>query len=130
MTGAESRQEEIAREIAKDTRRYLVALNTGGVATSFAVASSLAALGANPRWSVYPVAPFVAGLVTTGLSMKLAKVKALRRRDAAKDGVAMPDYTGWLWRNFTYEAVALALFVVGVIVGLWTVPGVTVPQNG
>lgn len=75
-----------SREIADTTRRYLVALNTGGVAMTFVVAGSLAAEGVNPGWAIWPVAIFVFGLTISAISLFLAKNKALRRRNATAEG--------------------------------------------
>lgn len=108
-----------AREIADTTRRYLIALNTGGVAMMFAVASSLATEGVNPGWAIWPVGIFVIGLTISAISLFLAKNKALRRKNAAAEGKPMPDYATWYSANFSYEILTLAIFLVGVFVGLW-----------
>lgn len=107
-----------AREIADVTRRYLVGLNTGGIAITIAFASSLAEKGVEPRWAVWPVSVFVLGLVVSSVSILLAKHKALKRRDAAREDRPEPTYAKWYWANFTYEIVALVAFIAAVICGL------------
>ena len=107
-----------AREIADVTRRYLVGLNTGGIAITVAFASSLAEKEVEPRWAVWPVSVFVLGLVVSSVSIFLAKHKALKRRDAAREDRPEPNYAKWYWANFTYEIVALVAFIAAVICGL------------
>lgn len=110
--------ENRAREIADTTRRYLIALNTGGVAMLFAVASSLAAEDVNPGWATWPAGIFILGLTISAASLFLAKHKALKRRDAAAKNGTLPDYSAWYWANFSYEILALVFFLVAAIVGL------------
>lgn len=117
MTSEEN--ENRALDIADTTRRYLIALNTGGVAVTFAVASSLAAEDVNPGWAIWPVAIFVFGLTISAVSLFLAKNKALRRRDTASENNPMPDYAKWYLANFSYEILTLAVFLIGVSMGLW-----------
>jgi uncharacterized membrane protein YbhN (UPF0104 family) len=74
-------QEKRSREIADKLRTYLAALNTGGIAVPFGVASSLAGLKVNPTWAVWPVSVFAFGLALLAASLLLAKHKALKRRD-------------------------------------------------
>ncbi len=107
-----------AREIADTTRRYLVALNTGGVAMTFAVAGSLAAERVNPGWAAWPAGVFILGLTISAVSLFLAKHKALKRRDAAVKNDTLPDYSAWYWANFSYEILALVCFLVAAFVGL------------
>lgn len=125
MTTAEE-QEQRSREIADTTRRYLTALNTGGVAVTFTVAGALASHGVEPRWAVGPVAVFVVGLTITAVSLMLAKHKALRRRDAAAE--SEPNFKKVLWANFTYEVLSLAAFLVAVGLGLWELSCVRLPN--
>jgi hypothetical protein len=107
-----------AREIADVTRRYLVGLNTGGIAITVAFASSMAEKSVVPSWAVWPVSVFVLGLVVSGVSLFLAKHKALKRRDAARENRPEPDYAKWYWANFTYEIVTLVAFLSAVVCGL------------
>jgi hypothetical protein len=107
-------QEKRSREIADKIRTYLTALNTGGIAITFGVAGSLASQKVSPAWAVWPVVGFVVGLVILGASLFLAKHKALKRRDNPNR-----DFTKWYWRNFTYDLLSLAAFIVAVGTGLW-----------
>jgi hypothetical protein len=119
VTDTVSDQEERSREIADTTRRYLTALNTGGVAVTFGVASSLTGRGIQPRWASWPVLLFVLGLAITASSLMLAKHKALKRRDAAIARASEPSFKRWYWRSFTFEVLALIAFLTGVGLGLW-----------
>ena len=107
-------QEKRSREIADKIRTYLTALNTGGIAITFAVAGSLASQKVRPAWTVWPVVGFVVGLILLGASLFLAKHKALKRRADPNS-----DFTKWYLRNFTYDLLALAAFIVAVGIGLW-----------
>jgi hypothetical protein len=129
MADTVNEHEQRSREIGDVTRRYLTALNTGGVATTFAVASTLAGAGIDPRWAVRPVAVFVSGLGITGASLLLAKHKALKRRNAAKKHVEPPNFQRWYWANFTYEMASLTAFVVAMCVGLWALDRVHLPPQ-
>jgi hypothetical protein len=125
-----SEHESRSRELADTSRRYLVALNTGGVAISFGVAGSLAGRGVSPGWVVCPVVIFVVGLAVSAASLFLAKHKALKRLDAEDKQNVPPDYQKWYWANFTYEILTLVIFLFGVMVGLWELSNVHLPING
>jgi hypothetical protein len=120
-------QETRSRQISDTFRRYLIALNTGGVAMVFAVAGTMTSSGVNPSWAVWPVAVFVLGLVTTGFSLLLAKFKALKRRDALVERKPEPDFASLLWANATYDFLALVFFIISVGVGLWELSQIQLP---
>ena len=111
--------ENRSREIADTTRRFLVGVNTGGIGASLAMAGSLAAQKVSPAWVVLPATLFITGLVATGVSLFLAKHRELKRRDAAEAQRQPPDFTALPWRSFTWDAIALVLFVAGCIAGLY-----------
>ena len=111
--------EKRSREIADTTRRLLIGINTGGIGASFAMAGSLAAQKVAPGWAAVPASFFVAGLVVSGVSLFLAKYREIKRRDAAAVRQAPPNFKSLYWRSFTWDAIALALFVAGCIAGLW-----------
>lgn len=110
--------EKRAQDVADSFRRFIVAANTGGIAVTLAVASTLAEQRINPRWAFLPVFIFVIGLVGTGVSLLLAKCRELKRRDAAKANQPEPDFTGMLWRSYTSDTISLVFFVSASIVGL------------
>ena len=110
--------EKRSQEVADKLRTFLIASNTGGVGVVFAVAGTLAGHKIHPSWAVLPVALFVLGLVVTAVSMLLAKHRELKRRDAVDDGKEAPDFTGFFWRSYTSDAVSLACFALGAVVGL------------
>ncbi len=88
-------------EVADTARRFLAAVHTGGIAVAFGLVGALVPHGVPPRWATWPVALFVAGLVVLLFSWLLAKHKALRRRNAALSGNALPDYSQrYLLANF------------------------------
>jgi hypothetical protein len=91
------------------------------------MAGSLAAQKVAPGWAAVPAGFFVAGLIATGVSLFLAKHRELKRRDAAAAQLAPPDFKALYWRSFTWDAIALALFVVGCIAGLWKLTGLELP---
>jgi hypothetical protein len=122
MTFEATDQEKRSREIADKIRTYLTALNTGGIAMTFAVAGSLASQKVNPAWAVWPVVCFVVGLVILGASLFLAKHKALKRRHNPSF-----SFSKWYWRNFTYDLLALAMFCLAVGIGLWRLSCLRLP---
>ena len=117
--------EKRSREIADTIRRYLVAINTGGIGVTFAVAGALASQKVNPGWVAWPIVFFSTGLVIVGVSLFLAKHKALKRRDAKIDNKQEPDFTSLLWRNFTWDCIALIIFLLGVLIGICKLNGIT-----
>ena len=119
--------ERRSREIADTTRRLLVAINTGGVGATFAMAGALAGHKVSPGWAAWPAGVFIAGLVVTGVSLFLAKHRELERGKAAKAGEPEPDFTAWYWRSFTWDRIALVLFVAGCVVGLWKLTTLAIP---
>jgi|GEM_PF-1880092 len=114
----ENEHEARSREVADTLRRFLVAVHTGGIGALLAVASSLTEQNIHPRWAFWPVLMFVGGLVVVGASLLLAKYREIKRRDAAKEGKAEPDFSGLLWRSQTWDTVSLVLFVAGALAGL------------
>ena len=105
-------------ELADKLRTFLVAVNTGAIGVTFAVAGALASHKVPPAWTVLPIASFVAGLVVAAVSMFLAQHREIKRRDAAKLGQQLPDFSALYWRSSTWNYVSLALFVGGVVAGL------------
>lgn len=92
---------------------------------TFAVAGAFVEHNVAPAWAVWPVAIFALGLCVTGGSLFLAKHKALKRRNALQEKTQMPDYTKWRWRNFTYDLLALCIFLAAVACGLYQIHGIT-----
>jgi len=111
-------------------RRYLVAINTGGIAVIFAVAGKLAEFKIQVHWATLPILIFVGGLTTTGISLLLAKHKSIKRHEAEVEGVDPPSYGRrfWMW-NFVYEIVALVIFVIGVVVALNSLQHIQIPSG-
>lgn len=115
----ENEHEARSREVADTLRRFLIAVHTGGIGALLAVASSLAEQNIHPRWTFWPVSVFVGGLVVVGVSLRLAKDREIKRRDAAREGKPEPDFSGLLWRSQTWDTVSLVLFVAGAVAGLF-----------
>lgn len=130
MTDPEAAQdhERRSRDIADTTRRFLVAMNTGGVGVTFALAGAMVPHGVAPGWAVPPVGVFSGGLLVTLLSLFLAKHRELRRRDAVRKGEPLPSF-GRLKASYTWDIAAAVLFAVGALVGLYQLHGVSVPVS-
>lgn len=94
-----------------------------------AVASALAAQGVHPQWTFWPILIFVIGLVVIGVSLLLAKHRELKRRDAAIAGQPDPNFTGLLWRSYTWDTISLGLFVVGSVVALAMLSGTNLTHD-
>jgi hypothetical protein len=107
-----------SQQIADSLRTHLVAFNTGGIGIGLATAASLAAQCVKPNWITPATASFVVGLLLVIGSLFLQKHKALKRRDAACAEKAKPDFTGFLWRNFTWDILSFAAFTIGAVLAL------------
>lgn len=118
--------EKRSQEIADTTRRFLIAVHTGGIGVTFALSSALAGHGINPSWAVWPVVVFAGGLVIVGVSLMLAKHRELKRRDAAKKSKNEPDFSGFFWHSYMWDIISLFLFIMGVVVGLASIHGIDI----
>jgi hypothetical protein len=101
-----------ADDLADTMRRYLVGINTGGIAVTLTFAASMAEKGIHPAWAIVPVSLFAFGLGVSGFSLLYAKHKALKRKDAKEEGKEIPKFKAWCQRNFTYELITLVIFLV------------------
>lgn len=108
-----------ADEMADAMRRFLVGINTGGVAVVLTFAANAMEKGVHPGWVVCAVLLFVLGLGVSGGSLLLAKHKALKRKQAAEKGQCIPQFKAWCQRNFTYELLTLVVFLCAVGVSLY-----------
>ena len=113
-----TQHEERSQAVGDTLRRFLLAIHTGGIGALLAVASSLAGEHVHPRWAFVPVLIFVGGLVVVGVSLNLAKIREIRRRNAARNNQQEPNFTGLFWRSQTWDILSLVLFVVGAVAGL------------
>jgi len=93
-------------------RRYLIGINTGGIAVSLTFAASMVEKGVHPGWVVLPVSLFALGLGISGASLLYAKHKALKRKKASEEGKEIPQFDAWCQRNFIYEFITLAIFLI------------------
>lgn len=125
MQEAAERYELRSQAIADKLRNLLVAVNTGGIAVVLATASSLVEHGVPTNWAVPSVAAFVAGLCLVIASLFLQKGKALARRDAADSAEAAPDFDKFLHRNYTWDGFAFLAFVVGAVLALHALSGLS-----
>jgi hypothetical protein len=114
-----------AEELADTTRRYLIAIHTGGIGVCFAVASALAGSGIAPSWAWLPVAVFSGGLGTVLISLFLAKDRALARYEATDpDAVEVKWYrSSWFW-----DGLSALVFVGGAIAGLYQISQMLLPS--
>lgn len=120
--------EKRADDMADAMRRYLVGINTGGVAVALTFAANTMGKGVHPSWIIWPVLLFVLGLGISGGSLLLAKHKALKRKQATVKGEPIPEYKAWCQRNFTYELLTLAVFLCAVGVSLCQLQSLQFPQ--
>ena len=109
--------ERRSQELADSVRRYLVAAHTGGIATTFALAGSLATSHIHPRWAFTPVAIFAFGLILAGVSMLLAQHREIKRRDAMKNNEPKPKF-GFLWWSWSWNWASLVTFAIAIVTGL------------
>jgi hypothetical protein len=102
-------QEFRSRELADSIRKYLIGVNTGGVAVVTALSKSLS-------WAP-TIMFFIIGIVFCGISLFFAQYRALKRRDFAKLEMEEPIFP--LYRcSIFWNALSFSSFVVGVILGL------------
>lgn len=124
MADSSAHHEARSQALADSIRRFLIAVNTGGVATTFAGATSLADNGINPGWAAPSIGIFVLGLVLAGISMFLAQHREMKRRDAALMNEAAPGF-GAIWWSWGWNLASLAVFVLATIVGLCSLASIT-----
>jgi hypothetical protein len=125
-----------ADDLADAMRRYLIGINTGGIAVALTFAASMVEKGVHPGWVMLPVSLFALGLGVSGASLLYAKHKALKRKKALREGKEIPKYDAWCQRNFTYEFFTLAIFLIASGVALYQLqklelvrPGVGQPET-
>lgn len=80
----------------------------------------------SPMWAVPALIWFTLGLTISIGSVLFAKHKALKRRDAARNDIPIPEFKRFRERNFTYELLSLSLFVVGSIFALYHLYGLAI----
>ena len=121
-------------EVADSARRFLAAINTGGIGVTFAIAGALTSEKVPPKWAIWPVGVFSIGLALTAFSWQLQKYKTKKRRDAARVIITsrQAEVDGeyelaFKWHSQTYDALALVAFVAGVFVGLYELSQITIP---
>jgi hypothetical protein len=108
-----------ADDLADAMRRYLIGINTGGIAVSLTFASGMVEKGVHPGWVMLPVSLFALGLGISGASLLYAKHKALKRKKASEEGKEIPQFDAWCQRNFIYEFITLAIFLIASGVALF-----------
>lgn len=113
-----------ADELSDAMRRYLIGINTGGIAVTLTFAASMAEKGIHPAWAFWPVGLFSLGLGISGVSLLYAKHKALKRKKAAQENKKIPKYNAWCQRNFTYELLALVVFLVAAGFAVYQLQGI------
>lgn len=116
-----------SRELADSIRGFLIAVHTGGIATVFAVASSLVNNKIHPVWAVAPIGLFVVGLVFAAVSMFLAQAREIKRRDAAAKNAPAPEFKCRLWWSWTWNWLSLVVFLLATVVGLCALATLTIP---
>ena len=121
-----------ADELADAMRRYLIGINTGGVAIALTFAANMAEKGVHPAWVVCPVFLFALGLGISGGSLLYAKHKALKKKKAVNEDTEIPKYDACCQQNFTYELITLLVFLVAASFALYQVKGLVIepPPSG
>ena len=110
--------EDRANHIADTSRRFLVAIHSGGIAITFATVGALSGKVKGVDWAMWPTGSFSIGLAIVGLSLYIAKGKSLNRKNAAATGTEPEDFDTFFLRNETYDAASLIAFVFGVVMGI------------
>lgn len=126
VMGNTNEYEKRAQQVADTLRAFLIAINTGGVGILLAVAGSLVDHRIHPKWAVCPVLIFIAGIVVVGVSLLLAKHREIKRSDAVRKDEKEPDFSGFFWRSYTWDALSLVLFVIASIFAFWKLSGINV----
>lgn len=114
----EVRCQQRADAMADSIRTHLVTYNTGGIAALLATATSLVENKIPPDWVIVPVFLFSLGLVVVLISLFLQKGKSLERARNIRQREEVASFDAWFKRNETYDLLAGALFLAGVICGL------------
>ncbi len=114
-------QEKRAREIADNTRRFLMWISAGAIVILVGLVGAFNVNCVLPVWAIYPIIIFAGSIIVTGFSLCLAKHKAKKRRDAFLSGEVQPNYEKFLWQNRTYEGISLLAFIVGVSLSLYKI---------
>ena len=115
-----------SENLADSMRRYLIAINTGGVGITFAVASAMVDNKIPPGWAWPPVLFFIGGLGLVLGSLFLAKLRALDRFKAPDpDKVEFP----WYMHSQPWEIASAVTFALGATIGLWQLSEIALPGN-
>lgn len=99
------------------TRKQIVYLNAGGIAVAFSLATVLYGTGDGVPfdWLLSCVPMFALGLVSTGFGLHMAMQGAGEGASAEDSG----KHADGRRQGMRYELLSLALFVIGVMGGLW-----------
>jgi hypothetical protein len=98
-----------SRDLADSLRKYLIGINTGGIAVVTAISKNVA-------W-VPTIACFVLGLVFCGASLFYAQRRELKRRDASSSKMPDPIFT-WYQTSVWWNAFSFLSFVAGAMLSL------------
>ena len=118
--------EQRSRQVADSTRRFLIGVNTGGIGLVTLLAGKLVDNAVAPGWMVGPIFTFTLGLVFVGVSLFLAKHRAIKRSIAAEKDQQQPDYKRWYWRSMTWDILSALFFVMAVLCTLAQISRITI----
>jgi hypothetical protein len=110
-------QEFRARELADSLRKFLLSVNSGAIGVLFSVAGVLVSQKISPSWAMCPALWFVGGILGAIVSNFFAHHRALKRRDALKQGLPEPFFSWWQ-KSITWHIFSAFCFVAGVLVAL------------
>lgn len=113
----------VYRKRADDTglnfRRYVTGINTGGIIITLYVCKTLIDNKINPfdTWILFPFSFFVSGLIFTGISNYVAKIKRVDDVKRIENGQKPIDWGNpgkSFYKNTMYEVLSLCMFVLGI----------------
>ncbi|WFC41464.1 hypothetical protein [Pseudoxanthomonas sp. SE1] len=112
-----------ANELSDGIRRYLLAINAGGIAVMFALAGAMLENGVPPRWVIVPSLLFASGVLFVGVSMFLARTREISREEAARSEEQPPSFSKFM-KSSPYNKASLAAFLAAVVAGLRELSGI------
>ena len=106
--------------VADQQRKVLVTLHVSALGALFVAAAWFAPAQA-PSWAIIPGICFFAGLVLTNVSYGLAKWRAIKRFESAREDKGWPAFPDKA-RSLLWEGGSLIFFILGVTVALFWLP--------
>jgi len=102
-----------SQETADATRRFLIGANAGGALLAAWLAVALIDQGIPPRWITGPLLAFTLGVTFAGISLFLAKYRAIQRSLAGPEDATSQKFKRWYMRSFTWDIASGIFFLMG-----------------